>query len=209
MTKPAVIERLPWEKQKSESSPAWGAFVLYRDLGPQRSTTKVMLELGKSKALIQGWCKKHAWVERADAYDRHVDSVHRQASEENWRVANHRHQVIAGQITTSLMRRLVGDANPNRPVSALDPNDIDWSDVRGLARDSMAMERLSHGQPTDFALKVTMMSTTEAISHVRMLVEIARKHMSPETFQAFMVEYASATAAAAGTPPPRPKEITA
>ena len=41
-----------WERQKGESAQAYEAFVLYRDLGAERSHVKVAQQLGKSLSLI-------------------------------------------------------------------------------------------------------------------------------------------------------------
>lgn len=205
----ADMPRVAWEKRRGESAPAFHAFALYRDLGPQRSIQKVATELSKSMPLLKGWSKKHDWVDRADKYDVYADNRRREMTEENWRIANHRHQVIAGTITSGLMRRLQGDTRKGREVPALDPKDIAWGDVRGLARDAVAIERLVHGQPTDFALRATAMTVESALGHVTTLIEIARKIMDSDQFQAFVVEYAAATAQATGDMPRPREEITA
>lgn len=55
-----------------ESPQALEAWVLYRDLGPQRSSERVAITLGKSHQLIMRWCTAHAWVERARAHDQAI-----------------------------------------------------------------------------------------------------------------------------------------
>lgn len=55
-----------WDRQKNETSPAYEAFLCYREL---RSCVKVAGELGKSSTLIEGWCSKWSWVDRCRDYD--------------------------------------------------------------------------------------------------------------------------------------------
>jgi hypothetical protein len=62
-----------WERQPEESSPAWHAFVAYRDMGGARSLAKVAEKLGKSATLMSRWSAEHAWVLRASAYDSDQD----------------------------------------------------------------------------------------------------------------------------------------
>ena len=55
-----------WDRQENESTPAYKAFLCYREL---RSCVKVAGELGKSSTLIEGWCSKWSWVDRCRDYD--------------------------------------------------------------------------------------------------------------------------------------------
>ena len=55
-----------WDRQEQETSPAYEAFLCYREL---RSCVKVAGELGKSTTLIEGWCSKWSWVDRCRDYD--------------------------------------------------------------------------------------------------------------------------------------------
>jgi len=59
----------PWERQPGESAPAYEARWIYFQLGPNRSQVSVGQKLGKSKALMERWSKRWAWVETARAYD--------------------------------------------------------------------------------------------------------------------------------------------
>ncbi len=69
----------PWARRDKESDPAWQAFALYRDMGPERSCGKVAKALGKSTTLIERWCSTYSWVERAVGWDAHQDRVKREA----------------------------------------------------------------------------------------------------------------------------------
>ncbi len=63
----------PWERRKGESQRAFAAFVMYRDLGNERTYATVAEKLQKSEALIGRWGRNHSWQERVEAYDAYLD----------------------------------------------------------------------------------------------------------------------------------------
>jgi hypothetical protein len=65
-----------WERQPTDTDKSYAAFCVYRDMGAQRSLEKLRQNLGKSKALMEQWSKAHKWVDRATAYDTHLQSKH-------------------------------------------------------------------------------------------------------------------------------------
>jgi len=75
--------RLPWSRQSRmdtgtgklmvESTPAFSAFVLYRDAGERRSLARVSEECGKSVSLVERWSARWHWSERVKLYDDHLD----------------------------------------------------------------------------------------------------------------------------------------
>lgn len=190
---------LPWEKQVGESNPAWAAFVLYRDLGPERTLLKVSKQIAKNQTLVKRWSVRNNWIERCDEYDRYLDRRRREQEEEEWQIANSRHKAIGGHLTSAVLRRLAG--HKETQVAPLDPNEMDWGDVSALARTAVQVDRLVHGQPTDFALRATTLSVTDALTHVKKLIELARRHMEPDAFQAFIADYAAYTGARLDQPP--------
>ena len=61
-----------WERlsNKNESSRAFAAFCIYRDLPPtERSLAKIAQTHKKSIAVIASWSTKYEWVKRATAFD--------------------------------------------------------------------------------------------------------------------------------------------
>src|SRR4051794_14613864 len=56
--------RKPYERQPGEPSVAFGAFVVYRDLGPERSLQKVSQKYAKGIPILKRWSALHRWVER-------------------------------------------------------------------------------------------------------------------------------------------------
>ncbi len=64
----------PWDRLPGESSKAYIAFCVYRDLGTDRSIVKALKTSGKPAANLRQWeywSSKHQWVDRATAYDEH------------------------------------------------------------------------------------------------------------------------------------------
>ena len=64
----------PWDRlqDKNETSKAYAAFCIYRDMGSERSMDHVSEVCGKSVSLISRWGAKYDWVERARHYDDHL-----------------------------------------------------------------------------------------------------------------------------------------
>jgi len=66
-------DRRPYDRLENETSKAYQAFVVYRDLGGLRTIDAVAQELNKSHALIGRWSRQHSWVERTEAWDTDQD----------------------------------------------------------------------------------------------------------------------------------------
>ncbi len=65
------------ERRRDESPQAFKAFVVYRDLGAHRSIDSAWRELtrrkrGEAPGHWSKWSSRHAWVNRAAAYDEHL-----------------------------------------------------------------------------------------------------------------------------------------
>ncbi|WP_422931380.1 hypothetical protein [Singulisphaera sp. PoT] len=93
-------ERHPWEQLPGESGPAYRAFLVYRDLGPDRTVNLASRKLAEmpspegarkrrgkaaegprkgaenpkpgASGQIRKWSKGYSWAERATAYDQHL-----------------------------------------------------------------------------------------------------------------------------------------
>lgn len=74
-----TFERLPKEPMK-----AWQAFVMYRDMGFDRTMEGVRLSLTKPSGYLrqlQEWSIRFEWVKRARLYDDHIERSARAAAE--------------------------------------------------------------------------------------------------------------------------------
>ena len=68
-----------FEQLPNESAKAFTAFSLYLSLDHERSLEAVARKLGRCKALMERWSRQHRWVERTDAYVRHLAKVETEA----------------------------------------------------------------------------------------------------------------------------------
>jgi len=67
-----------WERQPGETTPAFAAFVAYRDLGESRSIVRAAEQVGKAKSSLRGWSVTNQWQPRTAAYDAYLDRQRRQ-----------------------------------------------------------------------------------------------------------------------------------
>ncbi len=60
----------PYDRLPNETSKAWAAFCIYRDMGGDRSHEKLRQKYGKTTArYFHIWSAKYKWVERCKAFD--------------------------------------------------------------------------------------------------------------------------------------------
>ena len=71
----------PWERQQNETSKAYEAFCIYRDMGTQRSLSKVAEKQQKSGSLIGRWSRENEWVERAAKWDDEQERIEREIAQ--------------------------------------------------------------------------------------------------------------------------------
>ena len=74
-------DRKRWNRIDRETSKAFDAFCCYRDQGPNRSIQRTAAELGKSLTPLRRWVTKWGWMERALAWDEHLQAVRDEAIE--------------------------------------------------------------------------------------------------------------------------------
>lgn len=97
---------LPWERQKGESAQAFAAFLVYLQMGADRSLSAVGQRLGKSRALMERWSSANGWVERCRAWDNHLQREAKKAAAAEVRSMTRRHISIAQQIQGAAMQAL-------------------------------------------------------------------------------------------------------
>lgn len=135
-----MAQRRAYDRLPDESSKAYDAFAVYRDMGVNRSTYDAGQKLGKSIAVIQRWSTLHNWVERAAAYDDHVDAEARKLIERDAirRKADmlKRHADIGRGLQSFGLQYLKDKKKPDKAVDAI--NSI---------KSGVEMERKSEGLP--------------------------------------------------------------
>src|SRR5262245_34135674 len=132
----------PWEQQPRESSRAFGAFCSYRDLGPRRSLRAAAAAFYKrtSSALerqLDKWSRAFRWVERVNAWDRHLDAEACKAQVEARREMQERHVREARALQAKALERL----------RTLCPEELGPSELLRYFVEAAKLERLAMGEP--------------------------------------------------------------
>lgn len=108
-----------WERQQGESSPAYEAFSIYRDMGADRALRTVAAQLSKSYPLILRWNKRWEWQERVREYDNSLEQkAYKEAVK---RVTEMQTRHIK---TAVLMQKKAVEALDKLPLELLSANDI-------------------------------------------------------------------------------------
>lgn len=125
----------PWERQKGETSRAYEAFTVYRDMGAGRSQAKTSQKLGKNSRTIADWSTKYEWVKRVAAWDAEQDRIARQAQIDEIKKMRKRHADLA---TAMLVKAA-------RALSKLPEDEIKATDVSRMVETASKLERISRG----------------------------------------------------------------
>lgn len=131
----------PWERQPGETSRAYAAFSVYRDLGPQRSLAKALAAAAKkpsNRRHWQRWAAKYRWVERAQAYDDYLDRLAREKAEQERAEMAKRHAQMA-----LLFLQRVAERMRN-----LRPEELSPAELARWFRVAVEVERLARGEST-------------------------------------------------------------
>nr|UWG90058.1 MAG: Protein of unknown function (DUF1804) [Bacteriophage sp.] len=123
----------PWERQKGESEKAYEAFAAYRDMGPERSITKVSQSLNKTRALIGRWSSQWNWTERARAYDNELEKEARAKAVKDRKAMTDRHIGIAMQLQKKALEAL----------GSLSVEDMSPKDIKEYIKMATDLERLN------------------------------------------------------------------
>jgi len=133
----------PWERQDGESAKAFEAFKIYRDMGPERSLSKLEQSFNgtKSKTWLGEWSRNNGWVERVEAFDSWLDQQELQAMMRGRLKAKQKRIERAG------LMQSVGEKSLKKKDTLLDKKtDYTLSDDRQLIADGMKAERSEYGE---------------------------------------------------------------
>ncbi len=131
-----------WERQKNESSKAYAAFCVYRDLGPERSLDKALSEVNKkptNRRHWSRWMEKYRWYERVQAYDDYIERKKRKEKEKAILEMAERHARLAMAFQQRIAQRL----------QEIDPAELSPADMARWLDIATKLERLSRGEPTE------------------------------------------------------------
>jgi hypothetical protein len=65
----------PWSRRPGESAEAHSAFLEYRNIRSKRSISLVSQKCNKHASILGRWSTKWAWVDRARAWDDHIQAA--------------------------------------------------------------------------------------------------------------------------------------
>lgn len=128
---PEPVPPKPWERQPAETSKAYEAFCIYRDMGAKRSVQGTATALAKSVQVIKVWSSKFDWVARTVAWDSLPIRAEAEAYEDMAARIAAQHERLATKLTARLEENL--DLLPR----GTDPS-IKWSTAHGAARQGHA-----------------------------------------------------------------------
>lgn len=148
-----------WERMPGEGMLAFEAFCVYRDLGPSRTHEKVRRSIvnednnprRKSRRQLQEWSAKWDWSARAVAYDEHLDSERRIASqkelEHKRKAMRDRHEGLAKTLTKMVLTKVFPDKND--PTKMADLGDLKLSDIPHFIKVATDLDRMVLDMPTE------------------------------------------------------------
>lgn len=128
-----------WERQPGETTRAYEAFTLYRDMGADRALRKVVQALNKNLTTIAEWSTKYEWVKRAAEWDAEQDRIARNAQIEEIKKMRKRHAEVANSMIIKAARAL------NR----MKEEDIRPADISRFIEVASKLERLSRGDTSE------------------------------------------------------------
>lgn len=160
----------PWERQEKESDKAFEAFVKYRDMGLDRSTTKVAKELAKSEQLIRRWSATYDWVKRAAAWDNEVDKDVQKAQRQEIAEMRKRHATLASAMLVKAAKAL----------QAIPEDEIKASDISRMVDVASKLERVSRG---DVGEVIEERDGGQAIPAVQIYIPDNNRGRDKDTFE--------------------------
>ena len=94
-----------WTRYPDEPNKAYGAFVVYRDMGLTRTMNRVCKELGSDVNLVKRWSVTYHWKDRTSAFDEWCEIIALKAMEDEIIQMAKRHVKYARRIIEVGMAR--------------------------------------------------------------------------------------------------------
>ncbi len=151
----------PWDRRQEETTRAFEAFQVYLELGPRRSIRAVANRGQEPSArpfrlpTLFDWSSKHAWPERAKAYDDHVATLRAKAffgqnEDAAIRMGERAERIgeIGVLLSEEVMRRLEEDPEVIRELPFSELLEAQARASRAYPR-LVQTERLSRGMSTE------------------------------------------------------------
>lgn len=175
-------KRKPWDRQDDETSEAFQAFAVYRDLGPTRSLTMAAPQAGYCRRQMKEFSRKYDWVARARAWDRRVDQARTRAVLSEVEKMHARHVALSLQLQDVLgveLDRLLAQKERELLKGEEDEGAVtSANDIAKTLERSVRVERLARGESTERveeAWDLSKLSVDDLKELKRLRAKLARK----------------------------------
>ena len=129
----------PWERRESESTKAYEAFCTYRDMGRERSLSKVAAKLQKSETLMGRWSGEHKWVDRAAKWDDEQDRIERETAQREQAKAIKEMRKRHADLGNAMLIKAA------RALQKIPDDEIKPGDISRMVDVASKLERISRG----------------------------------------------------------------
>jgi len=138
-------EMLPfesWERLEGETSFAYSAFCVFRDLGADRSIRKAV-EVGEPNAskrdkryrVWRNWSTQFRWRERAEGFDRYLEKLKQTELRKTIEAQGEVHRAVTGKMLQVVSKKL----------DSMNPEDLTQNNVTEWALAAIRAEREAAG----------------------------------------------------------------
>lgn len=158
-----------WERQPGETTRAFEAFVIYRDLGAGRSHRKTGQQLGKNLTTIGEWSVKYDWMKRVAAWDAEQDRIAR-------------NEMLAEMTATRKKQRRQAQRMQEKGMELLESislGDAKLSEIVSLLKAGMEQERIAIG---DVGEVIEERSGNDPVSPVQIYIPDNNRGRDKDTF---------------------------
>lgn len=129
----------PWERQAEETTKAYEAFCIYRDMGRERSLSKVAERLQKSDTLMGRWSRENKWVERAAKWDDEQERIEREIAQREQAKAIKDMRKRHADIATAMLIKSA------KALARIPDDEIKPGDISRMVDVASKLERISRG----------------------------------------------------------------
>ena len=149
----AKAEVLPfesWERLDGETSAAFSAFCIYRDLGADRNIRKAVESVEKDEAVRakrykvwRNWSTAFRWRERAADYDKYLEKLKQTELRKTIEAQGEKHREVTGKMLDVVSKKL----DTMNPAELTQGNVAEWVQTAIKAEREAAGLAVSDGKP--------------------------------------------------------------
>lgn len=149
-----MADRQPWDRlvDDGESTKAYAAFCLYRDMGIDRSMRQVCEDIGRPpgyKRMLETWSSEYRWGERSALYDDHVEAAARKELSRRHIEMRMSHYEIGGDLLEICRFKLKAVLEHAEQYKGKLPSEVSMGVMPQLLGTGSKLQRLAVGEPTE------------------------------------------------------------